>query len=58
MAKHREWLKSLSDKQLDEEIYYGRKLATMSRHREFYKRQHQEALEERRSRKEGKQHHD
>lgn len=49
--ENREWLRSLSDKQLAEEIKYGRVLAEASRHREFAKRELQEAIEEKERRR-------
>jgi hypothetical protein len=43
MASNREWLKSLSDEQLAEEIKYGRVLAESGGHREHSQRQLDEA---------------
>jgi hypothetical protein len=48
--ENREWLKSLSDKQLAEEIKYGRMLAESSRHKQLAARELREAEEERRRR--------
>lgn len=44
--ENREWLRSLSDKQLAEEIKYGRILGEVAHHREHFKRELQEAIEE------------
>lgn len=48
--ENREWLKSLSDRQLADEIKYGRMLAEGGRHREHYRRELEEAEAEMRAR--------
>jgi hypothetical protein len=49
---NREWLKSLSDRQLDKEIKYGGWLTEGFSHREFHTRALQEAREEKQRRSE------
>lgn len=46
-----EWLKSLSDRQLVDEIRYGRALAEGDRHREHHSRELREAIAEMKLRK-------
>lgn len=46
MTDNRDWLKSLSANALAEEIKYGKLLAETGWHREHYKRELQEAIEE------------
>lgn len=41
-----EWLKSLSDNQLADEIYYGRLLASGDRHKQHHTRELEEAVAE------------
>jgi hypothetical protein len=48
--ENREWLRSLSDKQLAEEIKYGRTLTDGNSHRKRYKRDLEEAEDEQRQR--------
>jgi hypothetical protein len=47
---NREWLKSLSDKALKDEIKYGRVLAEGDRHKAHYQRELEEAEAEKRRR--------
>lgn len=51
MASNREWLKSLSDAQLDSEIYWTRKLVSFGKHVRHNQRNLDQAIEERKSRK-------
>lgn len=46
MSKNREWLKSLSDKALADEIKYGRELVGIGKHREVAQRELDEAIAE------------
>lgn len=48
-----EWLKSLSDKQLADEIHYGRVLAASDRHKQQRTRELQEAIAEMKRRRDG-----
>lgn len=50
VMENREWLRSLSDKQLAEEIKYGRTLTDGNSHRKRYKRDLEEAEDEQRQR--------
>lgn len=53
--ENREWLKSLTDEQLAEEIHYGRMLAETSRHKNHARQELAEALDEQK-RREGSVH--
>lgn len=48
-----EWLKSLSDKQLADEIHHGRVLAASDRHKQHRTRELQEAIAEMKRRRDG-----
>jgi len=54
MSDNREWLRSLTDDQLAQEIKYGSWHAESTNHKQFFRRQVQEAIDERNSRKEAK----